>query len=728
MKTITSDTIRKFVSQASFDAEEPHREDPSWPKVSIVTPSYNQGRFLERTILSVLNQHYPNLEYIVIDGGSTDGSCEIVKKYEKHLAYWVSEKDEGQAHAIEKGFDKATGAILAYLNSDDIYLPGTLLQVVEAFRERSGGDVVYGNRYSIDQNDEIVGEGRLTRYFPSISKFGLVYGGFGIYQPASFWTKAIYDRAGPIDRRFIHCMDNDLFARFAFAGADFHFRREFLAGFRVHPSSKTSTLQHVAKEERQIIKSRYVRSGHTLSAVFYTSTNRALRAAAHMCSGDAIYLLRKVFQRNLTWLTKRATRSSSTPGELLESPSGVHPDGRIDAGGTVSGVVCHREKDGNRPAHPLGRKKTVVMIRSNAVNPYPRLEKSAQFLAQEYDIHVLCWDRKREAPKVESRNGYTIHRCHLPGDYGLGMRNIFNLAGWIVYQVGWLFRHHCDLVHAYDFDTYLPALFVAKLKRKKIIYDICDFYAHMVGRVPGFLKRLIRRVDLFLIQFADALIIADDNRRDQIHGSHPKRLITIYNAPPDYYGELSGATKRDGFSLGYVGVLQAERGFDLLIEVVSEDPQVSMVIGGYGSSEYEATLARMASGCSNVKLVGKVSPYRSTLEILGASDALVALYDPAVPNHRFSSPNKVFEAMMLGKAIIVSRDTNMDRIVEEHKCGVAVPYGEKGQLRDAIEQLKRMKKRGDTTYGTNARQAYLRVFHLDIMKSRLLSLYRDILC
>jgi glycosyltransferase involved in cell wall biosynthesis len=391
-----------------------------------------------------------------------------------------------------------------------------------------------------------------------------------------------------------------------------------------------------------------------------------------------------------------------------------------------------RKVEGTVPEKRRVTKKTIIMIRSNAVNPYPRLEKSARFLAEDYDVQVLCWDRKREAPKVESRNGYTIHRCHLRGDYGLGMRSIFNLAGWMMYQVWWLLRHRFDLVHAYDFDTYLPALLVAKVKRKKIIYDICDFYAHMLGRVPGFLKRLIGKIDLFLIQFADALIIADDNRKSQIAGSHPKKLITIYNAPPDYYDEFadaaSGRPERDGFSLGYVGVLQAERGFDSLIDVVAEDPDVDVVIGGYGSSEYEATLAKKANGHGNVKLVGKVSPYRKTLEILAASDALVALYDPAVPNHRFSSPNKVFEAMMLGKSIIVTRDTNMDRIIEEHECGVTVTYGDKEQLRGAIGQLKEMKRRGDTTYGTNARQAYVNTFHLEIMKARLLRLYRDVLC
>jgi glycosyltransferase involved in cell wall biosynthesis len=380
----------------------------------------------------------------------------------------------------------------------------------------------------------------------------------------------------------------------------------------------------------------------------------------------------------------------------------------------------------------LKARKTIIMIRSNALNPYPRLEKSAQFLSRDYEVKVLCWDRKRETQKVERREGYTIYRCHLRADYGRGIRNIFNLCGWIAYQFIWLLFHKFDIVHAYDFDTYLPALLVAKIKRKRIIYDICDFYAHMLVNVPNVLRKLIWRADLYLIQFADALIIADDERRKQIDGCHPKRLITIYNAPPDYYARFSakgnGSSDQDLFTLGYVGVLQRERGFDTLIEAVSESPQVRAIIGGYGSTKYEAELREKINGTANIQLLGKVSPYEKTLEVLWESDALFALYDPDVPNHRFSSPNKVFEAMMLGKPIIVTKDTNMDRIVEKHGCGIIVTYGDKEGLKNTIQRLKEMKRRRDDCYQQNGRNAYLAFFHPDILEERLLGLYRDILC
>src|SRR5262245_17442073 len=119
------------------------------PRISIVTPSYNQASYLEETIRSVILQDYPDLEYIIVDGGSTDGSVDVIRQYERHLAYWISEKDEGASDAIAKGFRRTTGTVLAYLNSDDLYLPGALHTIAEAMADPSV-DVAYGNLYWID--------------------------------------------------------------------------------------------------------------------------------------------------------------------------------------------------------------------------------------------------------------------------------------------------------------------------------------------------------------------------------------------------------------------------------------------------------------------------------------------------------------------------------------------------------------------------------------------------
>ena len=185
MRKFTSQEIKEFVSKPLFDEKVLLNKDPSWPKISIVTPSYNQAQFLERTILSVLNQNYPNLEYIIIDGGSTDGSVEIIKKYEKYLAYWISEKDKGQAHAINKGFEKATGELVGWQNSDDIYLPNAFYKVVEIFREKPDYDVYFGNIYFIDESDSIIRDLRFVKF----SSFSLIYEGTVLANQATFLKK-----------------------------------------------------------------------------------------------------------------------------------------------------------------------------------------------------------------------------------------------------------------------------------------------------------------------------------------------------------------------------------------------------------------------------------------------------------------------------------------------------------------------------------------------------------
>src|ERR1035437_4288596 len=127
-----------------------------YPKISVITPSFNQGKYLESTIKSVLEQDYPNLEYIVIDGGSEDNSVEIIKKYEKHLAYWESVKDKGQSHAINKGFAIATGEILAWLNSDDTYEQNAIYNIAEWFRKYPELDFIYGDVNIIDEKGAVL--------------------------------------------------------------------------------------------------------------------------------------------------------------------------------------------------------------------------------------------------------------------------------------------------------------------------------------------------------------------------------------------------------------------------------------------------------------------------------------------------------------------------------------------------------------------------------------------
>lgn len=256
MKKYSTEEIKEFVSNPLFDEKVILQNDLNYPKISIVTPSYNQGEFLERTILSVLNQNYPNLEYIIIDGGSTDGSIEIIKKYEKYLSHWVSEKDKGQTDAIIKGFSISTGDILTWLNSDDIFLPNVFYKVFKNFKQDPGIDLVFGNTYIIDESDKIIRELRFTKFDFSV----LIYEGGNIHQAGSFWTKEIYKKVGGLNIDYIFCMDFDFFCRVASAstGKILHIK-EFLSGYRIHPNSKSSTIAYtIGRKEYQEIVKKYI--------------------------------------------------------------------------------------------------------------------------------------------------------------------------------------------------------------------------------------------------------------------------------------------------------------------------------------------------------------------------------------------------------------------------------------------------------------------------------------
>jgi glycosyltransferase involved in cell wall biosynthesis len=204
------------------------------PLVSIITPSFNQSAYLEATILSVLEQDYPMLEYIIVDGGSTDGSVEIIKKYAERLPWWVSEKDRGQTDAINKGFAHATGDILAWINSDDTYQPGAIREAVEYLSSHPQTGTVYGNACYIDANGRVIGN------FPAkqtdLKK--LLRGYVHIPQQATFFRSELWRRVGSLDPTFFFAMDYDLWVRLA-RQAPLTYLPRYWANFRLHGDAKT---------------------------------------------------------------------------------------------------------------------------------------------------------------------------------------------------------------------------------------------------------------------------------------------------------------------------------------------------------------------------------------------------------------------------------------------------------------------------------------------------------
>jgi glycosyltransferase involved in cell wall biosynthesis len=224
-----------------------------WPKISVVTPSFNQGRYIESTIKSVLDQGYPNLEYLIMDGGSTDGTVEIIEKYSDQLTYWVSEPDEGQTDALIKGFNRASGDILCWLCSDDLFEARTLQEVAEIFVQHPDWEVVYGDSFWIDA------DGRPIRFKKEIPYYNFVwmYDHDYLPQPSTFWRRGIYEKVGGLDVRMELSMDSDLWSRFAEHTALHHVPLAW-SRMRFYPEQKNRRLRPKSDEEDVLIRSRYL--------------------------------------------------------------------------------------------------------------------------------------------------------------------------------------------------------------------------------------------------------------------------------------------------------------------------------------------------------------------------------------------------------------------------------------------------------------------------------------
>ncbi len=222
------------------------------PKITVVTPSFNQAEFLERTILSVLNQDYPNLEYIVIDGGSTDGSVDIIRKYEDRLAYWVSEPDRGQTEAINKGLQRATGEWVAWQNSDDVYYPDVFSDVAITAVKHPEADLIIGNMTLIDSHDH---EFKSFRYVtPCYS--ALLAEGMILTNQAAFWKRRLHDEIGWLDESLHYAFDYEWFLRLTQNHRGVHVNKMW-GGYRLHDETKTHNMTERFGEERaRILKGR----------------------------------------------------------------------------------------------------------------------------------------------------------------------------------------------------------------------------------------------------------------------------------------------------------------------------------------------------------------------------------------------------------------------------------------------------------------------------------------
>jgi glycosyltransferase involved in cell wall biosynthesis len=269
------------------------------PSISIVTCSYQQGKYLDATVRSVLGQHYPRLEYIVIDGGSTDASVEVIRRHAQSLAYWVSEPDRGQTDALVKGFARATGEIQGWLCSDDLLLPGALDAVGRFFQAHPQVQALYGDALWIDGRGEFIRAKKEIGF----NRFIFLYDHNYVPQPSMFWRRALFDRVGGLDAGFDLAMDSDLWVRFSAQTRIVHLAR-YLSCMRFYPEQKTRALQWRARREDARLRERHP----WLPQTGYPLLHLAARAARILRKAAVGGYRAKMLPEHVQWLQRHAIK------------------------------------------------------------------------------------------------------------------------------------------------------------------------------------------------------------------------------------------------------------------------------------------------------------------------------------------------------------------------------------------------------------------------------------
>jgi len=315
------------------------------------------------------------------------------------------------------------------------------------------------------------------------------------------------------------------------------------------------------------------------------------------------------------------------------------------------------------------------------------------------------------------------YEIQLNAKMGKGLKNIWNLIVYQVFVFMWLVRNvkKYDILHVFDLDAGLPAIFISLFFKKKMLYHIADFYVDSRKGIPNSFKKYIRKLEYYIIAKSDATIICTEDRKKQIEGSKPKKLYIIHNTPTKkldvtVHKELK---KSDILSLCYIGALSNNRFINEILEIVSKNKSIELKIAGMGALEEK--VKEYSSKYSNIIFLGQVN-YNEALKIYLNCDLMFAIYDPSHSNHRYSAPNKVYEAMMLGKPIIVAKNTGTDTIVKKEKMGFTIKY-DKNSFEKLINKIL-CDKTIIYEMGQNAKNAYEK-YSWESMKKNIEKLYNE---
>jgi glycosyltransferase involved in cell wall biosynthesis len=370
----------------------------------------------------------------------------------------------------------------------------------------------------------------------------------------------------------------------------------------------------------------------------------------------------------------------------------------------------------------------IIILRGRETDP--GVNKYCKSLSKEqYRVTLLMWNRRGSVINTNPP-GYSLHQFFFPAPLDK-FSAVFFYPIWWMYTTYFLLKEKPDIVHACDFDTLLPVLFIKRFIRCQFVYTIFDFYADNIqdghfSPVRKILKKIVRSLEIRGINCSDLLILVDESRLEEIKGARVKNLIYIYNTPEDqaFSQNQEIHQSKGSFSIFYAGYLINDRGITDIITAISDIPDVHLILAGPVVDKN--ILDDIAAHPTRVQYIGWVPSYGEILKKTLSADMLFRFSDTALPTkNKYASPNKLFEAMMCGKPILVSDQSSMATIVRNNKCGLVVPYGDVGAMKDAILKLMNNPRLREEL-GKNGRKAYEEKYSWTIMENRLVAAYKNL--
>lgn len=342
-----------------------------------------------------------------------------------------------------------------------------------------------------------------------------------------------------------------------------------------------------------------------------------------------------------------------------------------------------------------------------------------------FDVTLLIWDRQDDLEALKT--DYKLKKFLFKAPFGKATY-LFYLPIWWIYEFIYLSKDDSDVIHLCDLDTLIPAIIVKVFRKKKLFYTIYDLYANGIPRIKPvalytLIKKIVVGIEIFGIGFTDFLFLVDESRYEEVKGARIRNLNYIYNSPPDILDTKKSHDQNKQFCIFYAGLISDNRGIDHIIEAIT-DLNVKLTVAGR-MTEIGSELVETAINKNQLKVeyIGLIN-YDEVLARTLNSDLVFRFSDPNIPETKTASSNKIFEAMMCGKPIIVSEGSSMSQIVKKENCGIVVEFGNVNEIRDAILKMC-YNENLRNQLGKNGRKAYERQYDWKIMEKRLINAYEQ---